>query len=58
MIDIPIHTGVKPGQHPGSIKGDSPGAKTARHAMGLLYVAEGKIRDLHSIVKGRALLHQ
>lgn len=58
MTTIPINTKVDSKMHPDQIRGESPGAKTARVALGGLYVAEGKIRDLHEIVKGKALLHQ
>ena len=58
MSNIPIHTGINPAMHPQSIRGESPGAKSARAAMGALYEAEGKIRDLHAVVHNKALLHQ
>ena len=58
MNEVPIHTKIKPAQHPDSIRGESQGAKSARAAMTALYVAEGRIRDMHSVVKDRALLHQ
>ena len=58
MTDIPIHSKIKPNMHPDIIRGESQGAKSARVALTTLYIAEGKIRDLHSIVKDKALLHQ
>ncbi|MEE9250171.1 MAG: hypothetical protein V3U93_03475 [Alphaproteobacteria bacterium] len=58
MNDIPIHSGINPAQHPNSISGESQGAKSARVALGALYIAAGKIADLNDVVKGKALLHQ
>lgn len=56
--ELPIHSEINPAQHPSALRGESPGAKSARHVLGALYVAEGKIRDLHSIVKSKALVQQ
>ena len=36
-----INTKVNPNLHPDKIRGDSPGAKSARHALGALYVHPG-----------------
>lgn len=57
-IDIPIHTKIKPAQHPATIKGTSQGAKSARHAMTALYKSEGQIRDLHAVVHNKAIVNQ
>lgn len=59
MNEIKIHSKVNVNLHPDSLRGgDSQGVKTARLALGVLYVAEGKVRDLYSIVKGKALVQQ
>ena len=58
MTDIMIHTDVSPKMHPNALRGDSPGVLAARVALGNMYVAESKIRDLHAVVHNRALLHQ
>ena len=58
MNDIPIHTDISPKLHPNALRGDSPGVLAARVALGALYQAEGKIRDLHAVVHNRAILHQ
>lgn len=55
---IPINSKIKLHMHPDSIKGVSLGAASARNAMGILYLSQGKIIALHEVVKGRALLHQ
>ena len=55
---IPIHSSVSPNLHPDSLRGESPGAIQGRLALGDLYVASGKLHDLHAIVKNKALLHQ
>lgn len=57
-MDIPIHTDINPSMHPQSIRGESQGAKLARSGLTALYIAEGQIRNLHGIVKGRAVIHQ
>lgn len=53
-----INTKVNANLHPSKIAGDSQSAKSARHAMEALYIAQGKILDLHEIVHGKALLRQ
>ena len=53
-----INSKVNPNLHPDKIAGDSQSAKSARHALEALYVAEGKIRDLYDVVKGKALMRQ
>ncbi len=55
MKEIPIHTGVAASMHPQTVRGDAPGAASARNAMAELYLAEGKIRDLHGTVHNKAI---
>ena len=56
--DIPVHSGVSPSAHPGTIKGDTPGPILARKAMGALYEAEGKVRDMHATIHDKSVVHQ
>jgi len=58
MTNVPVHTKVNANLHPGKVQGDSPGAKTARDALGALYTAAVKIHDLHDVVKDKAIIHQ
>lgn len=53
-----IHPKVSADMHPDNVRGDAPGAHSARAAMGALYEAEGKIRDMHSQVHSTAMAHQ
>lgn len=58
MTEIKVNTKISPSRHPSVILGESPAVKSARIAMSGLYEAEGKIRELHAVVKDKAIIHQ
>ncbi len=55
---VTMRLDLSPAGHPSMVQGDGPGSKTARDAMGGMYLAHGAIIDLGKTVKDKTQIGQ